>query len=176
MASKTPDAIALLKADHRAVEDLFEKFEKARSKDRQQALAIRICTELVIHAMIEEELFYPALKGKIEDDLLDEAYVEHDGAKLMISQIMAGSPDDDFYEAKVTVLSEEIKHHVHEEEMPSKGMFAQARAADVDLDALGQQMAARKEELKLRFETRGLPTPMARTLGPLNIELGAPVS
>ncbi|MEO5706292.1 MAG: hemerythrin domain-containing protein [Alteraurantiacibacter sp.] len=176
MASKTPDAIALLKADHRAVEELFEKFEKARSADRKQALASQICTELVIHTMIEEELLYPALKGKIDEDMLDEAYVEHDGAKLMISQIMAGTPDDEFYEAKVTVLSEEIKHHVQEEEMPKEGMFAQARASDVDLNELGRQMAARKEELKAQFEASGLPTPMARTLSPVTIELGAPLA
>jgi hypothetical protein len=126
--------------------------------------------------MIEEEIFYPALKGKIESDMLDEAYVEHDGAKLLISQIMSGAPADDFYDAKVTVLSEEIKHHVHEEEMPSEGMFAQARAADVDLDALGQKMAARKAALKTDFEANGLPTPTARTLGPVKIELGEPVA
>lgn len=176
MADKLPDAIALLKADHRAVEELFEKFESATSPDKQADLAKQICTELVIHTIIEEELFYPALKGKIEEAMLDEAYVEHDGAKLLISQIVAGAPGQDFYEAKVTVLSEEIKHHVHEEEMPSEGMFAQARATDVDLDALGQLMAARKEELKADFAANGLPTPTARTLSPVEIELGEPVA
>jgi hypothetical protein len=176
MADKMPDAIALLKADHRAVEDLFEKFESTTAPDKQAAIAKQICTELVIHTIIEEEIFYPALKDKIESDMLDEAYVEHDGAKLLISQIANGAPGEDFYEAKVTVLSEEIKHHVHEEEMPSEGMFAQARAADVDLDALGQQMAARKEALKAEFEANGLPTPTARTLSPVRIELGEPVA
>jgi len=176
MASKSPDAIALLKADHRKAEELFEKFESATVPDKQAALAKQICTELVIHTIIEEEIFYPALKGKIEDDMLDEAYVEHDGAKLLISQIMSGAPGQDFYQAKVTVLSEEIKHHVHEEEMPSEGMFAQARATDVDLDALGQQMAERKEALKAEFEANGLPTPTARTLTPVQIELGEPVA
>jgi hypothetical protein len=176
MADKTPDAIALLKADHRTVEELFEKFEGAKSPTKQTALAKEICTELIIHTIIEEEIFYPALKGKIEDDMYDEAHVEHDGAKLLISQILAGSPDEDFWEAKVTVLSEEIKHHVHEEEMPKEGMFAQARAADVDLDALGAQMADRKAALKAQFKAEGLPTPTARTLGPVMIELGAPVA
>ena len=176
MADKEQDAIALLKADHRAVEDLFEEFEGARSSDRQKTLATQICTELVIHTIIEEELFYPALRGKIEDDTLDEAYVEHDGAKLLIGQIVAGEPQEDFYEAKVTVLSEEIKHHVHEEEMPSKGMFAQARATDVDLAELGRRMAERKAELKADFEANGLPTPTARTLSPVEIELGEPVA
>jgi hypothetical protein len=176
MTDKPMDAIALLKADHRAVEALFEQFEATTAKAKQQSLATQICTELVIHTMIEEEIFYPALQGKIESDLLDESYVEHDGAKLMISQIMAGAPGEDFYEAKVTVLSEEIEHHVHEEEMPKEGMFAQARASDVDLDALGAAMAARKEQLKARFKAEGLPTPTARTLTPVELELGEPVA
>lgn len=128
MADRKPDAIALLKADHRTVEDLFEQFEKATAASRKKTLATQICTELTIHTMIEEEIFYPALRGKIEDDRLDEAYVEHDGAKMLIAQIAAGSPEDDFYDAKVKVLSEEITHHVHEEEMRQEGMFSQARA------------------------------------------------
>lgn len=176
MADKLPDAIALLKADHRAVEALFEEFEGAKAPAKKADLANRICMELVIHTMIEEEIFYPALKGKIEEDMLDEAYVEHDGAKLMIAQIMAGAPGEDFFEAKVTVLSEEIKHHVHEEEMPSEGMFAKARAADVDLVTLGRDMAARKEALKADFDANGIPTPTARTLAPVTIELGEPVT
>jgi hypothetical protein len=176
MVDKALDAIALLKADHRAVEDLFEKFEGTNSKAKQQSLATEICTELVIHTMIEEEIFYPAIKGKIEADLLDESYVEHDGAKLLISQIMAGEPGEDFWEAKVSVLSEEIEHHVHEEEMPKEGMFAQARASDVDLMALGAAMAARKAELKAQFKANGLPTPTARTLKPIELELGEPVA
>jgi hemerythrin superfamily protein len=155
MAQEFTDAIALLKADHRKVEDLFAKFEKARSG--KQAIAETICNELKIHTLIEEEIFYPALKGKIEEDTLAEAYVEHDGAKILINDIMAGGPDDEFYDAKVKVLSEEIEHHVKEEEMPSEGMFAQARKTDVDLVALRDQMAARKAELTNIAETKGLP-------------------
>ena len=151
------DAIALLKADHREVEDLFAKFEKASGKDRKQQLAEQICNELKIHSMIEEEIFYPALRGKIEDDLLDEAYVEHDGAKVLINDIMSGGADEEFYDAKVKVLSEEIEHHVEEEEKRSEGMFAQARDTDVDLVELRDRMAARKEELKARAENEGLP-------------------
>ena len=151
------DAIALLKADHRTVEELFDKFENASGKDRKQKIAEQICTELKIHSMIEEEIFYPALRGKIEDDLLDEAYVEHDGAKVLINDIMAGGAAEEFYDAKVTVLSEEIEHHVEEEEKPSEGMFAQARKAEVDLVALRDQMAARKEELMAQAESDGLP-------------------
>ena len=150
------DAIALLKADHRTVEGLFAKFEKADEGDKQE-IAEEICNDLKIHATIEEELFYPALRGKIEDDLLDEAYVEHDGAKVLINDILAGGEGDDFYDAKVTVLSEEIEHHVKEEEEPGKGMFAQARAAEVDLVALRDQMIELKAKLMAQLESEGLP-------------------
>ena len=151
------DAIALLKADHREVEELFEKFENASGKERKQKLAEQICTELKIHSMIEEEIFYPALDGKIDDDLLKEAYVEHDGAKVLINDIMAGGADEEYYDAKVKVLSEEIEHHVEEEEKPKEGMFAQARDADVDLVELRDRMAERKEELMAQAESGGLP-------------------
>jgi hypothetical protein len=151
------DAIALLKADHREVEDLFEKFENASGKGRKQQIAEKICTELKIHSMIEEEIFYPALEGKIEQELLDEAYVEHDGAKVLINDIMAGGAEEEFYDAKVKVLSEEIEHHVEEEEKPKEGMFAQAREAEVDLVELRDRMAARKEELMAQAESEGLP-------------------
>lgn len=151
------DAIALLKADHRKVEGLFEDFEKARDLSKKQLLAGQICTELKAHTMIEEEIFYPAFDGKIEEMTLNEAYVEHDGAKVLVNDIEAGEPSDQFYDAKVKVLSEEIKHHVHEEEMPSEGMFAQCRKTDVDLVALGEQMLARKEELMALAQSDGLP-------------------
>ena len=151
------DAIALLKADHRKVEELFEQFEKASGSARKQKIAHEICTELKIHTMIEEEIFYPAFRGKIEDDTLDEAYVEHDGAKVLVNDIEAGSPDDDFYDAKVTVLSEEIKHHVREEERASDGMFAQCRKTDVDLAALRDKLMARKQELLAQAQAAGLP-------------------
>jgi hypothetical protein len=158
------DAIALLKADHRKVEQLFEQFESASGSAAKRKLAHQICTELKIHTSIEEEIFYPAFRGKIEDDTLDEAYVEHDGAKVLVNDIEAGSPDDDFYDAKVKVLSEEIKHHVHEEEMPSKGMFAQCRETDVDLVALRDAMLARKQELMAQAESAGLPPAKPRAV------------
>jgi len=157
MADDYTDAIALLKADHRKVENLFATFENASGAGRKRKLAEEICNELKIHTTIEEEIFYPALDGKIDDDLLKEAYVEHDGAKLLINDIMAGGPDDDFYDAKVKVLSEEIEHHVKEEEQPSKGMFSQARDTDVDLVALRDAMLARKQELMAQVEAGGLP-------------------
>ena len=150
------DAIALLKADHRKVEDLFEKFESASKSDQKRKLAEQICNELKVHATIEEELFYPALRGAIDDDLLDEAYVEHDGAKVLINDILASAPDAEFYDAKVTVLSEDIKHHVKEEEQRG-GMFSQAKDSSVDLVALGEQMMARKMELMPQAKSNSLP-------------------
>ena len=158
------DAIMLLKADHRKVEELFEKFENAGGSAAKAKIAQQICNELKIHTMIEEEIFYPAFRGKIEDDTLDEAYVEHDGAKVLVNDIPAGSPEDDFYDAKVMVLSEEIKHHVHEEEMPSKGMFAQCRKTDVDLVELRDAMMARKQELMAQAQSGGLPPAQPRAV------------
>jgi hypothetical protein len=142
------DAIALLKADHRQVEQWFGQFEKARDDQRKLGLATSICNALKVHTTIEEEIFYPAFIEATEDkDLHHEAIVEHDGAKKLIAEIEASGPEDDFYDAKVTVLSEMIKHHVKEEEQPG-GMFAEARKSDMDLAALGEQLAARKAELE----------------------------
>ena len=162
MPAAKKDAIALLKADHREVEDLFEKYEGARSKKAD--IAKQICMELTIHTMIEEEIFYPACReAGVDSDMMDEANVEHDGAKSLIAELEAGSPDDDFYDAKVKVLSEEIKHHVKEEEKRG-GIFSGAREAELDLAALGEQMAARKEELLAKFQDSGLPAPVTRTM------------
>ena len=176
MANSKSDAIALLKSDHRKVEDLFEKFSKARGNDRKTALVKEICTELMVHTMIEEEIFYPALRGEIEDSALDEAHVEHDGAKVLIAELLDSTPEASFYDAKVTVLKEEIEHHVKEEEKPSEGMFAQARDTDVDLKALGEQMAARKKELQKQFAADGLPTPTTRSFKGARVEVGQPVA
>jgi hemerythrin superfamily protein len=155
-ADDAPDAIALLKADHRKVEDLFEAFEKASGDGKKQAIAEQICMELKIHAMIEEEIFYPACKGAVEQDMLDEAYVEHDGAKVLINEIEAGGPNDEFYDAKVKVLSEEIEHHVEEEEKRVEGLFSQARKAGLDMEDLGRRMFSRKEELMEQAKAGGL--------------------
>lgn len=163
MASKNPDAIALLKADHRKVEELFEKFEKATGDQHKKELAEQICTELSVHTTIEEEIFYPACQGKVEDDLLHESYVEHDGAKVMIAELMESEPSDEFYDAKMTVLSEEIKHHVKEEEKPGKGVFAQIRDSGVDLNELAERLKVRKEELLEEFKSGGLPVPTTRS-------------
>jgi hypothetical protein len=164
MSETFTDAIALLNADHRKVEDLFEQFEKTSGSARKQKIAEQICNELKIHTTIEEEIFYPAFKGKIEEGTLAEAYVEHDGAKVLVNDIMAASPDDEFYDAKVHVLSEDIKHHVNEEEMRGDGMFAQCRKTDVDLVALRDRMMTRKQELMQQAESGSLPTAGLRVL------------
>ncbi len=158
-----PDAIALLKADHRKVEELFAQFEAAKGDGRKKALAEQICLELTVHTKIEEDVFYPACEGAVEEDLLKEAYVEHDGAKVLVAEIEAGGPDDDFYDAKVKVLSEQIAHHVEEEEQRVEGMFSQARKAGLDMDALGETMAAEKAELIKAYKAGGLPKPEAKT-------------
>ena len=164
MTQKPKDAIALLKADHRTVEELFEKFEKVSGEGRKQKLAEEICLELSVHVEIEEEIFYPACEGKVDEDLLKESYVEHDGAKLLIAEIMSGGADDEFYDAKVKVLKEEIEHHVEEEERRMEGLFAQARKAGLDLDLLGEELAVRKSELTDRFRTSGVPMPQLKTM------------
>ena len=177
MATETnQDAIALLKQDHRTVEELFEKFEKASGDGRKQEIAERICLELSVHAQIEEEIFYPACEGKVDEDLLKESYVEHDGAKVMIAELLASNPGDDFYDAKVKVLSEEIKHHVKEEEKRVEGMFAQAREAGLDMDALGDQMAARKAEALAQIKANGLPTPKTRSFTGHKLQQDQPVA
>jgi hemerythrin superfamily protein len=150
---RAKDAVALLRADHAAVLDLFEKFEKMKSDGPQKAQLVgMICDELTIHTRIEEEIFYPAAREALEDeDLLDEADVEHAGAKELIAQLRQANPGDDHYDAKVTVLGEYIKHHVKEEHSE---MFPQCKKADMDLKQLGRQMAERKTQLKQELEGR----------------------
>ena len=163
--SKTQDAIALLKQDHRTVEDLFASFEKASGDGKKQKIAQQICLELTVHAQIEEEIFYPACKGKVDEELLKEAFVEHDGAKLLIAEIQAGDgKSDDYFDAKVKVLQEQIEHHVEEEEKRVEGLFSQARKADIDLDSLGQALARRKQELLATFKSEGVPGPELTTM------------
>ena len=158
------DAIALLKADHRKIEDLFASYEAAKGDGKKKALAEEICMELTIHAKIEEDVFYPACEGVVEEDLLNEAYVEHDGAKVLIAEIEAGGPDEKFYDAKVKVLSEMIEHHVKEEEMRVEGMFSQARKGGLDMVALGARMAAEKKNLMAAYKSGGTPKPETTTL------------
>lgn len=159
------DAESLLKADHRKVEKLFQDYEKADDTAKKSELARNICMELVVHTKIEEELFYPACREKnVEHEMLDEAQVEHDGAKILIAELLQGSPDDQFYDAKVTVLAEYIKHHVAEEEKPDDGIFASAREAEVDMDELGKRIQSRKTELTARSDALMSRPPMPRSL------------
>lgn len=151
------DATHILTKDHRLVEDLFAQYEKASGNAKKEKIAHQICDELKIHATIEEEILYPALRGKIEDDLLDEAYVEHNSAKVLINEIAEGNQDEKFYDAKVAVLKEQIEHHVKEEEKERDNMFQQARASGVDLHALGEKLLARKQELMKQAQSSGLP-------------------
>jgi hypothetical protein len=163
--SKPRDAIALLKEDHRKVEELFEQFEKAKGDGRKEKLARQICLELSVHTALEEKIFYPACDGKVDEDLLNESYVEHDAAKLLIAEIDAANGEsDEYFDAKVKVLQEEIEHHVEEEEKPKTGLFAQARDADLDLEALGERLAARKQELLADYEKAGIPKPDLTTM------------
>ena len=141
------NAISLLMKDHKNVKALFAQYEglSDRSFATKKKLADHICHELTVHTQVEEEIFYPAVRRPIHDgDLMDEAVVEHASAKELIAQILSMEPTEDLYDAKVTVLSEQIEHHVKEEE---GDMFPKVRKTAVDLDALGEQMAARKEKL-----------------------------
>ena len=142
------DAIKLLKADHKEVSDLVDKYENGRlSKDRKVAVAKQICMALTVHAQIEEEVFYPAAREAVRsgEDLLDEAEVEHGSVKELVSAIENASPDDDeLFDARVKVLGEYVKHHVKEEE---NELFPKIRKSDMDLEEVGAQLAARKEQL-----------------------------
>lgn len=145
----TVDAVELLRGDHRNVEKLFKEFEKADRADGEGCRAIveQACAELQVHAQIEEEIFYPAVRAALDEEdlaLLDEAEVEHASAKQLIAQLEALEPADPHYAATFTVLSEYVQHHVKEEEGE---MFPRAKKAKVDFESLGEQMMLRKEEL-----------------------------
>ena len=149
----TTDAIALLTKDHAGVKALFKKYqqlcESGADGSEKEAVAMEICTELTAHATVEEEIFYPATRAEGTEDLLDEAEVEHGTAKDLIAQIEDMEPDDDLYDAKVTVLGEYIDHHVKEEEGE---LFPKVKKLGIDLEELGAQMKARKEELLAELE------------------------
>jgi len=164
MTIEKTNGLQLLAQDHRKVEELFAKFEKASGASAKEAIVKEICTELKIHSQIEEEIYYPEIRGKVEEDALDEAYVEHDSAKLLINELEAAEPDEAFYDAKVKVLQELIEHHVKEEEKERDNLFQQTRAADIDLEALGERLAARKAELLAQAESEGLPPAEPATL------------
>lgn len=144
-AAKVPDAITLLKADHKAVDSLFAEFTATRSPAKKKALVEKICLELSVHAQVEEEIFYPAVKAALKDKkLIPEAVVEQATMKNLISQVEGVEPDGEAYDAKVMVLCEYVKHHVKEEHTE---MFPKAKETTLDMKALGSQLQARKAEL-----------------------------
>jgi hemerythrin superfamily protein len=140
------EAIAILRADHKLVSELFAEVDKTRKQDKKMRLVEQICQELTIHAQVEEEIFYPAVKEALDDDeLVPEAQVEHASLKALIAELEGAEGDDEMYDARVKVLSEYVKHHVKEEQ---NEMFPKVRKTDLDLVELGAQITQRKEELK----------------------------
>ena len=144
-APKAQDATALLRADHKRVSDLFAEYEKTRSPVRKMALVTKICTELSVHAQVEEEIFYPAVKAALKDkELVPEAIIEQATMKALISQVEGVTPDGEMFDAKIKVLSEYVKHHVKEEHTE---LFPKAKASKLDLVELGARLTDRKGEL-----------------------------
>jgi hemerythrin superfamily protein len=152
-AARGKDAIAVLKAQHREVEKLFDQFKKARGEDRQAKLSRQICTELKIHTRIEEELLYPKAHDELSDaTLVDEAYVEHNAAKDLIAEIEKTDVSDEMFEARMQVLEEQIRHHVKEEEGE---LFPKLRKTDMDLKAIGEALQQRTTALKAEMGRDG---------------------
>ena len=142
-----PDAISLLKSDHREVEGLFSQFESATGSARKRSIVLKICDALTVHTTIEEEIFYPPARAALKrggDDLMDEAEVEHEGIKWRIQMLKKMKPDEDLYDAEVKVLAEYVSHHVKEEE---RRLFPKLRLSEFDNDGVGEKLAARKEKL-----------------------------
>lgn len=150
------DAIALLKTDHDTVEGLFGRFKEAHGN--RWPIASKACTLLKVHMTLEEEIFYPALRGKVADDKLDEGLVEHDSGKILVNDILAAAGKDDVYATKFHVLGEQMVHHHHEEEEYVTGIFAEARNSGVDLVALRDQMLTRRAELEAEAKAGDLPS------------------
>lgn len=149
---KTPDAIALLRADHKKVNDLFEQFDKARSAAKKKQLVAQICLELTVHAQIEEEILYPEVQAALKDkELVPEARVEHQSIKDLIAAVEGAEPDGEDYDAKVTVMGEWVKHHVKEEQ---NEMFPKAKKSRLDLAEMGERLQQRKEELMAEHGAR----------------------
>ncbi len=175
MTGATPSgsgsAIEMLKQDHRKVEGLFDQFENADDEQKERLVG-QICSELIIHTRLEEEIFYPACReAGVEDEKMDESQVEHDGAKMLINDLIEAGSDTPYFEAKVSVLKEMIKHHVEEEEEPSGGVFAQAQEHDIDDADLAQEIIQRRQELQQRGIGRRPARPIA--IGPAALGTGA---
>jgi hemerythrin superfamily protein len=144
-SSKDQDATALLRADHEHVSDLFEEYEDSRSSAKKKRIVEELCNELTVHAQIEEEIFYPAVKRALKDkELIPEARVEHDTLKGLIAQVEGEEPDGEMFDAKIKVMREYVKHHVKEEQ---DEIFPKAKSTDLDMMELGAKLSERKEEL-----------------------------
>ena len=164
-SSGSSSAVEMLKQDHRKVEALFDQFESA-DDDQKERLVEQICSELIIHTRLEEEIFYPACReAGVESEKMDESQVEHDGAKMLINDLLEADSDTPYFEAKVSVLKEMIRHHVEEEEEPSEGVFAQAQEHDIDDSDLAQEITQRKQELQQRGIGRRPARPIAIGMG-----------
>lgn len=150
---RSRDATTLLRADHKQVNELFDAYEKARAPAKKKELVAQICRELTVHAQVEEEIFYPAVKDALKDkELVPEATVEHATLKDLIAQVEGVEPDGEMFDAKIKVMSEYVKHHVKEEQSE---MFPKAKATKLDMKELGARIATRKEELMAAYSDRG---------------------
>jgi hypothetical protein len=173
---RSPDAVALLTAGHRTVEKLFAQVAQTDESGKKEALVLEISTELSIHAAIEEEVFYPACQERIAGlPALEDAYVEHDSAKVLIAELIDGAPDGPFYDAKIRMLAQLVAKHVEEEERTPDGLFARARAAGLDLEALGDRMEGKRNVLSEQFEGSRLPPPQTRSFKGHVLVQGKPV-
>src|SRR6202049_4733516 len=150
LTNEENDAIAMLKRDHDNVKALFDQFEKAERKAEKQKIVKQALEELRIHSTLEEELFYPAVREQLKNGIMNEADEEHHVAKVLIAELDAMNVDNDHFDAKFTVLSESVRHHIKEEE---DQMLPKVRDLKIDFQALGERMQRRKDELK----SKGLP-------------------
>ena len=167
MSSK--DAIIFLKNQHREAEELFKEFEHAKGEGRKEKLAREICLALSVHFALEEQIFYPACEGIVEEGDLKEGYVEHDAAKLLVAEIEANdSGEDSFFDSKVHVLQEEIEHHIREEEGPG-GIFEQAKKGGLDAEATGGRLEERSKDLTERYKSEGAPVPELKTMDEVSV-------
>ena len=160
-----PAAIALLKSDHREVEQMFAQFEKATGAARKRTIVDKICEALTVHATIEEQIFYLEARDALKragDDLLDEAEVEHEGIKWRIELLKKMKPEDDLFDAEVTVLQEYVRHHVKEEE---RRLFTKLRLSDFDNAGVGEKLAAKKEAMTGK-PVKAEPSLIERLVGP----------
>ena len=153
-ASRQKDAIQLLKADHREVERLFRDFQTASGDERKMQLCRKICMAFMVHAQIEEELVYPTARDFLKDDeIVNEAVVEHNAAKDLVEQIRGMEASDEMFDAKMQVLQEQIEHHVKEEETE---FFPKIQKTDMDLKGIGQEITVRKKQLMAQAEGEGM--------------------